>query len=288
MKKLLLILGVAIFPAIANAANQTFIFSGTMQSVSTTLTNPYSLATLAVSGMYNVNNGIYAGQGTGNQLLMTNSSDFITLDSGGVPNVQTVSGVQRIVTGNGNDIVDMASANFTLPAITIFGGTGNQTIWANSGDTTINAGPGTNTLCGGPGNDTINGGTGNDTIDGGTGNNTVNSGGGDDSLTYNALKDVGTTDIFNGGTGTDTLVLQLTAAEGVSDAADIAAAQAFITANYDPTSSTGPTYTFSSFDLTFSNVESLDVQIAPEPSALCLIGAAVAGLGMRGNRRRKN
>jgi hypothetical protein len=158
MKKVLLILSAAVFPAIANAANQVFMFSGTTQSVSTTLTNPYSLAAVAVSGMYNVNNSTYAGQGTGNTLLMTNASDFITLDSGGMPNVQTVSDVQRIVTGNGNDIVDMASSNFTLGDLDIYGGVGNDLIWGNAGNDTFNINidsTGESTIDGGPGVDTV-------------------------------------------------------------------------------------------------------------------------------------
>ena len=112
IKEILCVFVVFAFLPIANASNQTFMYQGTLQSVSTTLTNPYDSASVVVSGTFNVNNATYTGQGSGNTLLMTNSSDFLTLDSGGTPNVQTVVDVQRIITGNGNDILDMASATF--------------------------------------------------------------------------------------------------------------------------------------------------------------------------------
>jgi Ca2+-binding RTX toxin-like protein len=219
---------------------------------------------------------------------MTNSSDLLTLDSalaGHTPNVQTLVDVDnRVVTGNGADFLDLASANFTLPAgLTIFGGTGsptmgstgNETIWTNSNATTVTAGTANTTVLGGAGNDIINGGTGNDTIDGEGGANTIASGAGDDTIYGNPG------DTINGGVGNDTLILKLTATQAQNDAADLAAAQAFIAANSNSSSSSGPTYTFTSADLaglTFSNIESLQVPNAPEPACLSLLGLAALGL----------
>jgi len=160
----------------ARASNQTLMYSGTTGPVSTTLTNPYDSTLATLSGTYSINNSTYTGTGTGNSLFMSNSTEFITLDSattGHSPNVQTVVDVQRILTGNGDDVVDMASANFTLPGTVIDLGSGNEIIWANSGDDTISAGSGNDTINAGPGNDTIDAGLKTDAIEGGTGTDTA-------------------------------------------------------------------------------------------------------------------
>src|SRR3982750_1920553 len=143
-------------------SNQTFIFQGTLQQINQTVTNPYYGGAFTLKGIYNVNTGTYNGTGTGNTLLMTNATDaMFVLDSS---NHQTISDIQRIITGNGNDFLDLASTTVNLGDITIFGGPGNETIWDGSGNDTINAGSGNPNIVGGPGNDIINGGTGNDTI----------------------------------------------------------------------------------------------------------------------------
>jgi alpha-tubulin suppressor-like RCC1 family protein len=181
-------LSLAVLPVFLYAANQTFIYQGAVQSVSVTLTNPYSQAQITLNGNYNVNTGTYNGQGSGNTLLMTNASDLLQLAPAGVA---VLSDIQRIVTGNGDDVVNLASTSFTLPGILIFGGTGNVIIWANSGDDTINAGTGNTVIDGGPGNDIINGGAGHDQLFGGDGDDTISGGGGND--------------ILNGGTGNNQL-----------------------------------------------------------------------------------
>src|SRR5262249_55131004 len=141
--------------------DQVFVFSGTMTALTNdTITNPYDSATATLNGTYNINNSTYTGQGTGNTVLMTNSADFLTLDSalaGHTPNVQTLVDIDfRVVTGNGNDFVDLASANFTMAGVNIIGGSGNEIIWANAGDDTITSGGGTDIIDAGPGNDLIN------------------------------------------------------------------------------------------------------------------------------------
>lgn len=150
-RKLLPMLSLFALPVTATASDQVFTYQGVQQSVSETLTNPYTLATVTLDGTYNVNVGTYNGTGTGNSLLMTNFSDLLLLDANGV---QSLSDLFRIVLGNGNDVVDLASLDFSVPNLSIFGGVGKQTIWGN-------------------GNDTIDPGTGHDVIDGGPGVNTV-------------------------------------------------------------------------------------------------------------------
>ena len=139
---------------IVNAANQIFLFSGTQGSISTTLTNPYDGATVNINGTYNVNNSTYNGQGLNNTLIMTNNADFITLDSSGT---QTLSDVQQIVTGNGNDIIDLANTHaFSEGDCTIFTGTGNCLVWGSAANEIFNHNNvGHDIFDGGPGIDTV-------------------------------------------------------------------------------------------------------------------------------------
>ena len=109
-----------------------------VQPVSTTLINPYSLAAMPINGTYDVNNSSYNGNPANfNTLLMTNTPDFLLLDSAGV---QTMFNMNRVVMGDGNDVMDMASATFTVGDTLIFGANGNQLIWANAGNDTIQPG----------------------------------------------------------------------------------------------------------------------------------------------------
>lgn len=250
MKTIGLFMAVVAFAPIAIAANQTFIYQGTFSAVSTTLTNPYDSGTASFTGTYNLNTGTYVGQGTGNTLLMTNSSDFITLDSGGTPNVQTVVDVQRIITGNGNDVVDMASSNFSLPGTAFFGGTGNELIWANVGGDTLTLGNGTDAIDAGPGDDLINTGTGHDIIEGGTGTDTAAF-----VLTESAYTITRT--------GPNTFTITGLSNTTVADLSNVEFAQ------------------FSDQTLDLSTVP------FPEPSGLAFLGCGVVALGSRRSRSRR-
>ncbi|HTK84545.1 MAG TPA: Ig-like domain-containing protein [Patescibacteria group bacterium] len=252
-------------------------FSGLEEELDITLTNAYSGETLFISDIYNVNTATYDGLTGNDTLLMTNVGDalFILNDA----NQQTLFSIERIVAGDGGDIINLASTTVTLGNTFIDGGPSNDILWGNvgndtiqgaGGDDRIDGGPGNDNLLGqdgndnvkgGAGNDTLSGGNNDDTLDGNAGNDTVNGDAGNDTLVYTQSENVGATDIYNGGTGTDTLVLRLTAAQANADAADIAAAQAFIASHLNTASSTGPTYTFSSFGLTISNIESITVVI---------------------------
>jgi Ca2+-binding RTX toxin-like protein len=220
---------------------------------------------------------------------MTNSTDLLTLESGQsghLPNTQTVVNIQRIITGNGNDFVDLASTSFVLSAISIFGGSGNETIWTNSGDTTLITGNGNNTIRGGPGNDILSAGTGIDSILGGAGNDAINSGGNDDTIDggpgNDSLSGAGGHNLIDGGTGADT----------------------YTTGSASPMSAysitrTGPAnFTIAALDSSsldqLTNVEfaqfsdqmlDLSTVPAPEPSAMCLLPAGLAVLSIGRMRR---
>ena len=97
---------------------------------------------------------------------------------------------------------------------------------------------------------------------GGAGSDSVDGGDGNDILIYRASENVGTSDLYVGGKGTDTLQLVLTSAEAAAAAADLAAFQAFLAHPSNPTSTTGPAFTFISLGLTVRGIEQLQIVAA--------------------------
>ncbi|HEX3572709.1 MAG TPA: Ig-like domain-containing protein, partial [Acidobacteriaceae bacterium] len=238
--------------------NDTLFLQGTVQQLNTTLTNDYSGESVAINDTYNLNTSAYNGMSGTDTLLMSNVNDAIFALTG---SNMTLNSVENIAAGPGNDIVDLASNQVLLGNLTITGSNGDDLLWGNAGNDVIQGNDGNDRINGGPGNDNISGGNGDDIVDGGAGNDTVTGDAGNDTLIYTWSENVGATDVYDGGLDTDTLVLRLTQAQANAAAADIAAAQAFIAAHSDPTSGTGPSFTFSTFGLTFSNIEALSVVI---------------------------
>jgi Ca2+-binding RTX toxin-like protein len=161
-------------------------------------------------------------EGAMTTFIGTNGADTITGSSGG----------DTILSGNGADVVD--------------GGAGNDT---------ISGGNGNDVIAGGSGNDTLNGDNGDDYLDGGAGTDTVNGGNGKDVVVYVAAENVGESDSYDGGEGTDRLDLVLTQSQANSATvqADIQALLAFMALH--PNSSS--TFQFSAFDLNVKNFEQL-------------------------------
>ncbi|CAN7687742.1 hypothetical protein LJR084_005625 [Variovorax sp. LjRoot84] len=98
---------------------------------------------------------------------------------------------------------------------TMTGSNGDDNLTGTVGDDTINSGNGDDSVDGGSGNDSLNGGAGTDTLDGGSGSDQLNGGSGSDTLIYNVSENLaaGTKDVYTGGSGVDTLELQLTTAQ---------------------------------------------------------------------------
>ena len=113
----------------------------------------------------------------------------------------------------------------------------------------------------------ITSGSGNDIINGGGGNDHISAGGGNDIVTYNMSESIGTTDVYDGGKGTDTLQLELTHAQYASAAvqADLAAYNTFLAQNANSHTSNGPTFHFSAFDLSVSNFEHVNIVLVNAP-----------------------
>ncbi len=134
-------------------------------------------------------------------------------------------------------------------------------------------------LDGGPGPDLVLGGRGADALRGGAGSDAVFAGPGDDLLGYVAADNVGATDVYNGGGGTDTLGLAVTADiwQDTAFQADLATAEAFIAAETGPGgTASDAVYTFTTLGLSFSQIEDIQVkvtgQVAP-PFGIVLNGA---------------
>jgi Ca2+-binding RTX toxin-like protein len=180
-------------------SNDFFYFSGEMEYLSTTITNPYSSASLTLEDEYKVNNSIYDGFDGTDILLMGSHDEALFIRMGDVDE-QTVSSVEVIIAGNGGDVIILADETITLDGITVEGGGGEDIIWSNVGDDILNGKEGSDIIDGGPGDDIIDGGPGDDTIDGGDGSDYLQGGQGNDTL--NGGND---SDLIEGGAGDDIL-----------------------------------------------------------------------------------
>lgn len=101
-----------------------------------------------------------------------------------------------------------------IETIDLMLGSGNDVVIDRATDSSIDGGAGNDILVGNNGNDALQGGAGADYLDGGNGNDTLEGGAGIDDLRGGAGNDalIGTgEDFFIGGSGTDRLVLDLSA-----------------------------------------------------------------------------
>lgn len=110
----------------------------------------------------------------------------------------------------------------TRHADLISGTDGKDLVIAKAGDDTIDTGDGNDKIDGGKGDDIIDAGAGDDkvdagkgddVVDGGAGNDKVDLGAGNDVAVYSVSENAGFKDVYDGGSGKDTLRIVLTAAE---------------------------------------------------------------------------
>ena len=141
---------------------------------------------------------------------------------------------------------------------------GSNTITGTSGSEHLNGGSGADTIYGMGGNDRINAGSGDDIIDGGSGNDIVSGDAGDDTAIYVLGENVGSTDVYDGGSGIDTIRLVMTRAEWQTPMvqADLARYLTFLAQVTNPVNgqATNANFTFS-FGLTVSKFEKLQVTV---------------------------
>jgi VCBS repeat-containing protein len=159
------------------------------------------------------------------------------------------------------------------------GKSGNDTITGTAGNDHLNGGARDDLIHGRGGNDRIGGGAGNDVLDGGAGNDTVSGDSGNDLLIYDLSENVGSTDVYDGGSHIDTLQLVMTRAEWQSPAvqADIARYLAFLDEVTHPVNgqANNKNFTFS-FGLIASKFENIriivdGVEMDPRDEAVTLV-----------------
>ncbi|MEP4380802.1 MAG: Ig-like domain-containing protein, partial [Alphaproteobacteria bacterium] len=127
----------------------------------------------------------------------------------------------------------------------------------------LNGGSGNDTVLGQLGDDTLKGGSGNDFLDGGVGRDHVDGDSGDDVGLFVGGENGGRVDWYDGGTGSDTLVISLTSAQFADPDifADLQALDAFIAANADISTDSGAKQTFSNLGIRVQDWEDLTVLV---------------------------
>ena len=116
---------------------------------------------------------------------------------------------------NGNIIVgtnagDVINANGGSDIV--LGGNGNDTIDGGSGNDLLSGGNGNDTIIGGSGTDILSGDNGNDTLDGGSGSDLLSGGSGNDTCSSTCCRKCAEYDVYDGGSGQDTLRLVVSTA----------------------------------------------------------------------------
>lgn len=170
--------------------NDVLFFMGALGQYTATITNPYSGQTLSVDDEKNINSSSYEGLSGFDTLIMSNVGDVIFADSSVNPNstdtvaTQMLSNVERILAGEGGDVIVTASTNFVLGNVIIEGAGEGDIIWSNAGDDTLNGRSGDDIMDGGPGDDRVNGNEDNDDLRGGADADYLDGGAGDDTLHF--------------------------------------------------------------------------------------------------------
>ncbi|WP_114954624.1 beta strand repeat-containing protein [Sphingosinicella terrae] len=122
---------------------------------------------------------------------------------GGTPTVANTAFIQAFGQG-GDDVITLDETNGALMRAVLFGGTGNDTLTSGSGNDQLFGQAGNDKLLGKGGNDQLFGGAGDDELTGGDADDQVFGESGNDRFIWNPGDD---TDLYEGGAGTDTTVV---------------------------------------------------------------------------------
>ncbi|CAG1019957.1 Bifunctional hemolysin/adenylate cyclase [Burkholderiaceae bacterium] len=211
-----------------------------------------------VDTLYGGDGADYLEGGAGNDTLFGHADDDSLTGGDGDDVLDGGDGSDVLLGGAGNDALNGGNdADF------IMGGDDDDLIDGGAGDDSADGGAGNDVMLGGAGNDELSGGEGDDSIDGGDGADRVFAGAGNDVLLFDAAQAIGpgARDLYDGGTGVDTLRLVLTEAQ-LADSAlqnEIDNLASFVGGHLDPTSASGALYSLGSLNLDVRNVELVEV-----------------------------
>ncbi|MBI3496133.1 MAG: tandem-95 repeat protein [Proteobacteria bacterium] len=207
----------------------------------------------------NESQDVFRGGAGTDTLVMGSGNDALFLDDGfsaSPTGGARIEGIESIVAGDGNDVVDLTSSKYGYGDVTIDGGAGNDVLMGNQGADVIDGGTGNDYLFGASGNDTLRGGDGNDTLDGGFGADSIDGGAGNDTGIIVGGQSAG--DVYDGGSGSDVLNVQLSGSQYTAEVrAELQQFQSFIA---DPAHA-GQSFHFNTLGVDAKNWESLKVTV---------------------------
>ncbi|MES2677874.1 MAG: peptidoglycan DD-metalloendopeptidase family protein [Pseudomonadota bacterium] len=154
--------------------------------------NIYSGDQIIVTGKQRSYDAFDGGNGY-DKINLTSGNDVMFLDDAIVSNIGEIaklSSIEEINAGDGDDVIDLTSLNFSYEDVIINGGNGDDVLWGNDGDDILNGEEGNDNLQGGKGNDIIDGGNGDDIIKGYDGNDSITGGNGFDMISGGAGNDI--------------------------------------------------------------------------------------------------
>jgi Ca2+-binding RTX toxin-like protein len=147
---------------------------------------------------------VFDGSSGFDTLVGTSGADAILLDDPSSPPATAAArliGIEAILAGGGNDVVDLTSTRYALGNVRVEGGAGNDVIWSSSGDDILLGGAGADRIFGGAGADYLAGGGGGDDLNGGLGNDVLQG-----EASADVLLDAAGSNILDGQGGSDDLL----------------------------------------------------------------------------------
>ncbi len=144
------------------------------------------------------NNTITVSRDVGGKIFVNGGAVAI---AGGPATIANTT-VIKVLGQDGNDTITLDETNGALPAASLIGGNGNDTLTGGSGNDHLFGESGSDSLLGKGGNDSLFGGGDNDTLLGGVGNDSASGESGNDLLIWNPGEG---SDINEGGDGIDTV-----------------------------------------------------------------------------------